>query len=65
MKYSIERRGLTAAFALLLTGCAGMTPSSPITDIQAARETPAARPFHDAIELGGRLSVRYQGNRQE
>ncbi|RZI43517.1 outer membrane lipoprotein LolB [Herbaspirillum sp. HC18] len=54
------------AFALALTfvlaGCAGMLPPQSAPQPQAVS---AARPFHDRIELGGRLSVRYQGDRKE
>jgi outer membrane lipoprotein LolB len=44
---------------LLLIGCAIVQPpaSAPTTAKQAA-----ARPYHEAITIGGRLSVRYQQN---
>jgi outer membrane lipoprotein LolB len=47
-----------AAASMMLGGCAGMkpAPSSPAVDNQAART------YFGAIELDGRLSVRYQRN---
>ncbi|HYD93760.1 MAG TPA: outer membrane lipoprotein LolB [Noviherbaspirillum sp.] len=53
-------KAIAVALPLALAGCAGMPP--PVA--QPAQAT-AARPFHDSIDLGGRLSVRYQGERQE
>lgn len=50
------------ALTFVLAGCAGMLPQAGAPQPQAAS---AARPFHDSIELGGRLSVRYQGDRKE
>lgn len=51
-------------FSLLLaiiatTGCAGLTP--PGTPPTAADQA-TARPYREAIDIGGRLSVRYQLN---
>ena len=49
------------ALPLLLAGCATInspSPGVPSTDTQQA----PSRAYHDAIELGGRLSVRYQEN---
>jgi outer membrane lipoprotein LolB len=64
MKHFIGQRGVVAALASLLAGCASMTTPS-ITETSTAQQMGATSPFHDAIELGGRLSVRYQGSRQE
>lgn len=51
------RLACTAALCWLLAGCAALVPP-------AAPPAPAAeqvqRPYHDAIELGGRLSVQYR-----
>lgn len=58
-----RRRLLPSAvlpITLLLTGCAALAPPAP--PAPAAQQ---ARPYHDAIELGGRLSVRYQQNGRE
>ncbi|OWW20613.1 lipoprotein insertase outer membrane protein LolB [Noviherbaspirillum denitrificans] len=54
------RLARAAAFALplLLAGCATVTPSLPTTP-------GVERQFHDAIDIGGRLSVRYQANNRE
>lgn len=49
------------ALALALTGCASVAPPGAIDSRQAA----PARTYRDAIELGGRLSVRYQQNGRE
>lgn len=53
------RRGLAALLAALLTGCA-ILPSLP-----SGSEHTTAQHYHTAIELGGRLSVRYQHNGQD
>jgi outer membrane lipoprotein LolB len=48
--------------ALLLAGCASLsTPSAP-DEVSRAAQQAVQRPYHDIIELGGRLSVRYQQN---
>lgn len=46
------------ALPLLLTGCAALAPSVPPATAAVAQ----ARSYHDRIEIGGRLSVRYQQN---
>ena len=53
----VRRRGcLLLPLAIFLGGCASLiTPPAPAPDGVALR-------FHPAIELGGRLSVRYQQN---
>ncbi|MEO8408649.1 MAG: lipoprotein insertase outer membrane protein LolB, partial [Oxalobacteraceae bacterium] len=48
--------------ALLLAGCASL-PGTPQGSTAGA--TAAAQRYHAAIELGGRLSVRYQRNGQD
>lgn len=42
---------------LLVAGCAGVPPGGT-----PARQALPARTFHDTIDLGGRLSIRYQQN---
>lgn len=49
---------IAAVLPLLLAGCASLTP--PV-----APSAPAPRVFQQAIELGGRLSVRYQAGDKE
>ncbi len=56
-QFGSHRRGaLLLALPLLLAGCAAVAPPGP-----PAAAT-AARAYHDAIDIGGRLSVRYQNN---
>jgi outer membrane lipoprotein LolB len=45
---------------LLLIGCATVNPPSASESITA--EQAAARPYHETIVIGGRLSIRYQQN---
>lgn len=52
----------TLALPLLLAACAGLAPA-PITP--AAQHAAAIRPYQQAIDLAGRLSVRYQGRSRE
>jgi outer membrane lipoprotein LolB len=50
------------ALAALLSGCATVTtPTGPPAGLTAAEQA-ARRTYHDAIVLGGRLSLRYQQN---
>jgi len=53
---------IAATLPLTLAGCAGMPPSAGNVPSQAHY---AARPYHDKIDITGRLSVRYQGERNE
>lgn len=54
-------RATAFALPLLMAGCATtMPPSAP-----SATEQTVARRFHDTIDIGGRLSVRYQANSRE
>lgn len=57
-------RALLLTTALTLTGCASLAP--PI-DTSAGRQMgePQVRSYHPSIDLGGRLSVRYQQNGNE
>ncbi|WP_292937464.1 lipoprotein insertase outer membrane protein LolB [Noviherbaspirillum sp.] len=56
----IARRAFAGALTLsLLAGCASLSPPATVD-----RPT-AARPYHAAIDFTGRLSVRYQGPRNE
>jgi len=52
---------LVVATSTLMAGCATVT--APPTSASAA--TGAERAFHQTIDLGGRLSVRYQAGRRE
>lgn len=58
------RRAVFATLPLLLAGCASLAPPAA-TRTEPALATQQARPYHDSIELGGRISVRYQGERKE
>lgn len=57
------RRSILHLFVLplLLAGCATFDAPAPDVSSAAAQQAPP-RAYHDAIELGGRLSVRYQEN---
>lgn len=57
-------RVFAAVLPLLLAGCASLAPPAAV-DPQVARQAAAARSFYDTIDLGGRLSVRYQGPYKE
>lgn len=58
----IGRFGVAAALLALLTGCASISPPvAPADQAQAA----LVRPFHAAIDLGGRLSVHYQSSNRD
>ena len=57
----VRRRVAAAALPLLLAACASIAP--PATQKETA--SVAARPFHEAIDLAGRLSVRYQHDGKE
>ncbi len=54
----IQSRAALAALVLLLAGCAGLTPRPAETP--QAEQAMRSRSFQDAIDLTGRLSVRYQ-----
>lgn len=58
MRLSLAR-AITIALPLLLASCATVSPV-PETAGQAAH-----RRFHETIDIGGRLSVRYQANGRE
>lgn len=58
----VRRHALAAALPLLLAGCATLVP--PAADRTSAISA-AERSFRDSLVLGGRLSVRYQGERRE
>ena len=54
----------TLGMLMLLSGCAGLTPrQAALTPVVAAQATALAqRRFHDTIDIGGRLSLRYDQN---
>lgn len=60
MTTSILRASLLA-LPIFLAGCAGMTamPSSPAP---ASLQSGPVRPYHQAVDISGRMSVRYQIN---
>lgn len=62
MKTLLLQRG-AFALALLLGGCASFIP--PVTVEQKSATEEAQRVYREKITLGGRLSIRYQGTRQE
>lgn len=60
------RRALAIALPLLLTACAGIAPPTvPGKDARPQAEQAIERVFHDTIDLGGRISVRYQRAQKE
>lgn len=57
-----------ALSALLMAGCANLAPHTDAgTDNvpDDATQSPASRPYHEAIDLDGRLSVQYQRNGED
>lgn len=54
-----RRHLLGAVFPLVLAACAGLPPASPTGNKTIAA---GAQAYHQSIEMGGRLSVRYQNN---
>jgi outer membrane lipoprotein LolB len=68
MNFHIARRTLAVALPLLLAGCASLLPpgsNEKEVPANSAHDSASTRPFHGMIDLGGRLSVRYQGPRNE
>jgi outer membrane lipoprotein LolB len=60
-KRSLRQHALFAVLSAALAGCASLNPPIPTTG-----HVQTARAFHAAIDLGGRLSVRYRnGDREE
>ncbi len=62
---AIRRSGLAAVAlaAVVLSGCSTLWPSSTSTGTTGATTTSgAARQYHQAIDVSGRLSIRYQQN---
>jgi outer membrane lipoprotein LolB len=55
-------RAIAVAMPMLLAACA--TPPRPVTDGGQASAI-ATRPFHQAIDMAGRLSARYQASNRE
>jgi outer membrane lipoprotein LolB len=58
----LQRYALCVALPLLLSGCASMAPSAGVAP---AAQSTSPRPYTDKLDLGGRLSVRYQNNGKE
>lgn len=61
MNFRIPRQ-LAIVLPLLLAACASMAPPAVTT---GAEQSAASRSFQDTIDLGGRLSVRYQSRGKE
>jgi outer membrane lipoprotein LolB len=57
----IERYALSLALPFILGGCATLIPPAEKAISSEARQAPA-RPYAEKVDLGGRLSVRYQHN---
>jgi outer membrane lipoprotein LolB len=55
----LKRWALCVALPLLLSACASLAPSTGVPP------TSSARPYADRLDLGGRLSVRYENNGRE
>lgn len=61
---SAARAALYACLAALLSSCATVsTPPSPAPSQTGVQET--TRPYLQAVDIGGRLSLRYQGNNRQ
>jgi outer membrane lipoprotein LolB len=58
----MQKYALCVALPLLLAGCAGMAPPAGVSP---AAQPASPRPYADKLDLGGRLSVRYQNNGRE
>jgi outer membrane lipoprotein LolB len=58
---ALRRLALAATLPVLLAACASLPPSTA----PSLPNTPASPGYHRAIELGGRLSVRYQAREKE
>jgi outer membrane lipoprotein LolB len=56
---SLRRRSAAPALALALLALSGCTAFSPVT-LPSTEQARATRSYHDAIDISGRLSVRYQ-----
>lgn len=63
-KWSAQLRVLPFALLFLLTSCAVLTPPARPPG-QVPSGAAATRDYYNAIDLGGRLSVRYQNNGKE
>jgi outer membrane lipoprotein LolB len=59
-RFVMRKYALAIALPLLLGGCAGMIPATQ-TSPPAPQAAPV-RPYADNLDLGGRISVRYQNN---
>jgi outer membrane lipoprotein LolB len=57
----LKRYALCAALPLLLSACASMAPPAEVTPAVTA----AGRPYAEKLDLGGRLSVRYENHGRE
>jgi outer membrane lipoprotein LolB len=55
----LKRYALCAALPLLLGGCATMAPPA---GVKPGVEAAAPRPYADRLDLGGRLSIRYENH---
>src|SRR6476469_8718034 len=53
------------ALAGLLAGCAALAPIRPPAGTAAPHEQAATRAYHPAIDIAGRLSLRYERNGAE
>jgi outer membrane lipoprotein LolB len=62
MSFCLTRRCAAIALPLLLTACASIAPPAPRHEAQGAPQAVPVRPFHDAVDPTGRLSVHYQRN---
>jgi outer membrane lipoprotein LolB len=58
----MQRYALCAALPFLLAGCASMAPPAPVAPVA---QSTSPRQYADKLDLGGRLSVRYQNNGKE
>jgi outer membrane lipoprotein LolB len=57
----INPRRVFVSLTLLLAGCASLTPPQNPGESPQAQQTALPRPFQEAIDLTGRLSMHYQG----
>ncbi|NEX64337.1 lipoprotein insertase outer membrane protein LolB [Noviherbaspirillum galbum] len=57
------RRAACAALCVMLSACAALSPVPSGAPSSTAAQ--AGRPYREAIDIGGRLSLRYQGNSKE
>ncbi|HJV75485.1 MAG TPA: lipoprotein insertase outer membrane protein LolB [Noviherbaspirillum sp.] len=64
--FAVLRWAAASTLPLLVAACASVSlPSAPGSEATSPSPITGARIFHDTIDFGGRLSVRYQNDQKE